>query len=196
MLLPRKFPAALFVVFTVSLQAQTRANEVDAELSSEVRDKYLIVLCAERDFSSTKQEAERLSQLSGLQFSMRGHVWDSNQGLILPDDCDDPMYCGEYALRRYNELDLTAAKHVGYISIEKSEAYPHLQKGYYIALAAICDSFEDAEKELSKFKPFAPKAYVARTEIYMGWHSLNQPSIAVRIALEHFMLSKTFRNLQ
>jgi hypothetical protein len=168
MLLLRKFPAALFVVFGVCLQAQTRADEVDTEISSEVRDKYLVILCAERDFSSTKKEAERVSQLSGMQFSMRGHVWDSNRGLILPDDCEDPIYCGQYAQRRYNELDLTTAKPVGYISVEKSEVYPHLQKDYYIALAAICDSHEDAEKELLKFKPFAPKAYVAKTEIYMG----------------------------
>ena len=168
MVLPRKFPSVLSVVFAVCLQAETRADEVDAEISSEVRDKYLVILCAERDFSSAKQEAERVSQLSGLQFSMRGHVWDSNRGLILPDDCEDPMYCGEYALRRYNELDLTSGKPVGYISVEKSEAYPHLQQGYYITVAAICDSHEDAEKELLKFKPFASKAYVAKTEIYMG----------------------------
>jgi hypothetical protein len=106
--------------------------------------------------------------LSGVQFSMNGNVWDSNRGLILPDDCRDPSYCGEYVARRYNELDLTATNPVGYISIEKSEAYPRLQKGYYIALAAICDSHEDAEKELLKFRRFAPKAYVAKTEIYMG----------------------------
>jgi hypothetical protein len=99
---------------------------------------------------------------------MRGHVWDANRGLILPSDCEDPMYCGEYAPRRYNELDLTKSHPVGYISIEKSEAYPHLQKDYYIALAAIRDSHEEAEKELLEFRPFAPKAYVAKTEIYMG----------------------------
>jgi hypothetical protein len=167
MLLRRKF-AALFVVFAVCLQAHTRADELDTEISSEVRDKYLVILCAEREFSSAKQEAERVSQLSGVQFSIRGHIWDSNRGLILPDDCEDPIYCGEYAMRRYNELDLTEEHPVGYISVEKSEAYPNLEKGYYIALGAICNSNQEAEDELLKFKPFAPKAYVAKTQIYMG----------------------------
>jgi hypothetical protein len=167
-MLPSKVLVPLFVTLTVRLAAQAGADEVDSEIPSEVRDKYLVILCAERGFSSAKQEAERVSLLSGVQFSMRGHVWDSNRGLILPDDCDDPIYCGEYALRRYNELDLKTANPVGYISVEKSEAYPHLQKDYYIALAAICDSHEDAEKELLKFKPFAPKGYLAKTEIYMG----------------------------
>jgi hypothetical protein len=168
MLLPGKFLVLLCVAFAMCLQAQTRAEEVDTEIPSEVRDKYLVILCAEREFSSVKQEAERISLLSGVQFSMRGHVWDSNRGLVLPDDCEDPIYCGQYAPRRYNELDLTTANPVGYVSVEKSEAYPHLQKDYYIALAAICDSHEDAEKELLKFKSFAPKAYVAKTQIYMG----------------------------
>jgi hypothetical protein len=167
-LLPRKFFVLLFVAFAMCVRTQTRAEEVDAEIPSEVRDKYLVILCEEREFNSAKQEAERVGMLSGVQFSMHGNIWDSNRGLILPDDCEDPIYCGEYAARRYNELDLAAPHRVGYISVEKSEAYPHLQEGHYIALAAICDSHEDAEKELLKFKPFAPRAYVAKTQIYMG----------------------------
>jgi hypothetical protein len=168
MLLPHKFSAVLFAVFAVSQQAQTRADEVDAEISSEVRDKFLVILCAEREFGSAKREAERVSGLAGVSFSMNGKVWDSNRGLILPDNCQDPIYCGEYLPRRYNELDLTAADPVGYISVEKSEAYTGLPKGKYIAVAAISNSNDEAEKELLKFKPFASKAYVAKTEIYMG----------------------------
>jgi hypothetical protein len=163
-----KFLFLLLVAFAMRLQAEGAADEVDADIPSQVRDKYLIILCEEREFSSAKQGAERVSALSGVQFSMHGRVWDPNRGLILPDDCQDPIYCGEYVARRYNELDFTAMNPVGYISIEKSEGYPHLRAGYYIALAAICDSQEEAQNELLKFKPFAPKAYVAKTEIYMG----------------------------
>jgi hypothetical protein len=156
------------VAFAVFLQAQARADEGDTKIPSEVLDKYLVILCAEREFDFVKHEAEKVSIASGVQFSMNGRVWDSNRGLIVPDNCEDPMYCGEYLPRRYNGLDLTTANPAGYISVEKSEAYPNVQKGYYIALAAICDSHEDAEKELLKFTPFAPKAYVAKTQIYMG----------------------------
>jgi hypothetical protein len=167
-MLPRKVFVPLFVTLAMPLAAQAGANETDTETPSEVRDKYLVILCAEREFDSVKHEAEKVSIGSGVQFSMNGRVWDSNRGLIFPDNCEDPMYCGEYLPRRYNELNLTTADPAGYISVEKSEAYPNLQKGYYIALAAIRDSHEDAEKELLKFKPFARKAYVAKTEIYMG----------------------------
>ena len=168
MLLPHKFLPLLFVALAICLRAQAGADEVDAEIPSEILDKYLVILCAEREFESVKREAENVSLASGVQFSMNGRIWDSNRGLILPDNCGDPSYCGEYVLRRYNEVDLTAANPVGYISVEKSEAYPNLKKGYYIALAAICDSDEEAERKLLKFKPFAPKAYVAKTEIYRG----------------------------
>jgi hypothetical protein len=153
--------ALAFVVMTTCLYAQSDLGEVDAFIRLQTHDKYLVILCAEREFSSAKQEAERVSMLSGVQFSMNGNVWDSNRGLILPEE-------GEYASRRYNELDLTTTNPVGYISVEKSGAYPHLPKDHYIAIAAICNSNEEAEQELLKFKPFAPKAYVAKTEIYMG----------------------------
>jgi hypothetical protein len=163
----RKF---VVVVFSLGCAFATvhGADDAGFDISSQIRDKYLVILCAERDFDSVKREAEKASKASGVQFSMGGNVWDPNRGLILPDDCDDPMYCGQYVARRYNELDLRAANPVGYISVEKSDGYPDLRKDYYIALAAICNSQEEAKTELAKFSGFAPKAYIAKTEIYMG----------------------------
>jgi hypothetical protein len=143
------------------------ADDPDFDISEQIRDKYLVILSAERDFDAVKREAERLSIASGVKFSMGGNVWDPNRGLILPDDCEDPLYSGQYVARRYNELDLSATNPVGYISVEKSDGYSKLQKGYYIALAAICDSRDEAKAELVKFSGLAPKAYVAKTEIYM-----------------------------
>jgi hypothetical protein len=98
---------------------------------------------------------------------MRGNVWDPNRGLIAPDDCGDPIYCRQYVARRYNELDLSAINPVEYSSVEKSDAYSHLRKGYYIALAAVCDSPQEAKSELVKFSGLTPKAYISKTEIYM-----------------------------
>jgi hypothetical protein len=144
------------------------ADDPNVDISSQIRDKYLVILCAEREFHAVKREAERVSKASGVQFSMSGNVWDRNRGLILPDECEDPIYCGQYVARRYNELDLSAINPVGYISVEKSDGYPDLQRNFYIALAAICDSPEQAKTELVKFNGFAPKAYIAKTEIYMG----------------------------
>jgi hypothetical protein len=144
------------------------ADDSEIDISSQIRDKYLVILCAERDFDSVKREAERVGNASGVRFSMRGNIWDPNRGLIAPDDCDDPIYCGQYVARRYNELDLGVTNPVGYISVERSDGYPNLRKDYYIALAAICDSQEEAKAELAKFSGLAPQAYIAKTEMYMG----------------------------
>ncbi len=162
-----KSPLLAFVLFVARLQAQPDSDEVQADIGSQFHDKYLVILCAESDFNAAKREAERVSTASGVQFSMNGRVWDPNRGLILPDVCDDPVYCGEYLARRYNELHLVTDP-VGYISVEKSDEYPQLPKGYYIGLAAICDSQEEAQTELRTFAKFAPKAYIAKTQIYMG----------------------------
>jgi hypothetical protein len=149
--------------FVARLQAQSDSDEVQADIASQLRDKYLVILCAESDFTAAKREAERVSVASGVQFSMNGRVWDPNRGLILPDVCDDPVYRGEYLPRRYNELHLVTEP-VGYISVEKSGEYPHLPKDYYIGRAAICDS----QKELLTFARFAPRAHIAKVQIYMG----------------------------
>ena len=161
MLASRKFLVLMFVAFGTCLQAHAGTDEIDPSVASQVQDKYLVILCAERDFSFVKREAEKVSIASGVQFSMNGNIWDSQRGLISPD-------AEEYVLRCYNELDLTAENPAGYVSVEKSEAYPHLPSGYYIALAAICELDEEAQKELLKFRVFAPNAYVAKTQIYMG----------------------------
>jgi hypothetical protein len=167
MLRARQF-AVLVVSVGCAFSTLRGADDPGTDISSQIRDKYLVILFAERDFDSVKREAERVSNASGVQFSMRGNVWDPNRGLILPDNCEDPIYCGQYVARRYNELDLSATNPVGYISVEKSDGYPNLQKGYYIGLAAICDSKDEANAELHKFIGLVPKAYIAKSEIYMG----------------------------
>lgn len=144
MLPMRKFLLLATVVFAARLYGQLNADYVNTDVTSEISDKYLVVLSAERDFDAVKRDAERVSDESGVQFSTRGKIW------------------------RYNELDLSTTNPFGYISVEKSQAYAHLQRGYYIALAAICDSPEAANTELVQFSRFAPKAYIAQTEIYRG----------------------------
>ena len=167
MLSTRKFVVLVFCVGS-AFASLRGADDPDIDTASQIRDKYLVILCAERDFHSVKREAERVSNASGVQFSMGGNIWDPNRGLIAPDDCEDPIYCGQYVARRYNELDLSTTNPVGYISVEKSDGYRSLRKGYYIALASICNSQDAAKNELAKFTQFAPKAYIAKTEIYMG----------------------------
>jgi hypothetical protein len=73
MLPPRKFVA--FVLCVGCAFASLRgADDPDIDISSQIRGKHLVILCAERDFDSVKREAERVSNSSGVQFSMRGNI--------------------------------------------------------------------------------------------------------------------------
>lgn len=156
--------ATLLLVFAVTrppaLGAELKEDSIDASIKAQTQPQWLLILNAEPDFHAAKREAERASHLSGVRFSMDGKVFDKGRGLILPDNAEDGVYAGEYVLRRYH-LD-------GHLSIEKSDAYRNLKKGYYIVLGGIYDSSRDAQNDLRRFQKIAPSAYIARTEIYMG----------------------------
>ena len=85
MLPVRKFVLLVFCIGCASASLRS-ADDTDIDISSQIRDKYLVILCAERDFDSVKREAEKVSNASGVQFSMGGNIWDPNRGLIVPDD--------------------------------------------------------------------------------------------------------------
>lgn len=164
------FGVSFLVAAVASAQHQSKQAEINREdgatayIARYTSDKWLLILDAERDFYSARREAERLSKLSGLEFWMGGTVHDKRRGLITPDDAND-SYAGEYVLRRY---DSHPDKPKGYISIEKSDAYPGLRDGYYVVVGAICNSSREANAKLRRFQRFVPSAYVARTQIFMG----------------------------
>jgi hypothetical protein len=71
-------PAGKFVVLVLcvgcAFTSLRGADDPDIDISSQIRGKYLVILCAERDFDSVKREAERVSNSSGVQFSMREYL--------------------------------------------------------------------------------------------------------------------------
>jgi hypothetical protein len=165
------FGVGFLIAAVASAQHQGKPAEAKdndstiASIAGYTRDKWLVILGAEHDFYSAKREAERVSKLSGLSFSMEGMVFDRHRGLILPDKGDDAPDARRYIARRYNE---DAENPQGYISTERSDAYPGLKEGLYIVVGAICSSPREAESRISQFTGFAPLAYMAKTQIYMG----------------------------
>jgi len=159
-----------FLVAAVA-SAQHQGNPARAEdwatayVTRYTRDKWLVILDVEHDFYSAKREAERISKLSRLPFSMEGMELDRRRGLALPDKGDGAPDAGGYIARRYNE---DAENPHGYISIERSDGYPSLKQGLYVVVGAICNSSREANLKLRQFQPLAPSAYVHKTQIYMG----------------------------
>jgi hypothetical protein len=165
------FVLGLVGAAVASAQHQGKSSEGEARdliapyIASYTKDKWLVILDAEHEFYSAKREAERISKLSSLPFSMEGLEFDRRRGLALPDKGDDAPDAGRYIARRYNG---DAENPQGYISIERSDGYPGLTEGFYVVVGAICNSSREANAKLHHFQPFAPTAYVAKTQIYMG----------------------------
>jgi hypothetical protein len=143
----------------------TTEDLVSGQIARYTRDKWLVILDAEHDFYSAKREAERISKLSRLPFSMQGMEFHRRRGLTLPDKGDGGLDAGGYIARRY---DGDAENPHGYISIERSNGYPGLREGFYVVVGAICSSSRAPNAKLCRFQPFAPSAYIAKTQIYMG----------------------------
>jgi len=165
------FAVVLLAAAIAFAQNQSKSSEeqqkdvVATYIAPYTKDKWLVILGAERDFYSAKREAERISKLSRLPFSMQGLEFSQSRGLVLPDTGDDAPDAGRYVARRYNgDVENPA----GYISVERSDGYPGLREGFYIVVGAICNSSGEANAKVRYFQAFAPSAYVAKTEIYMG----------------------------
>src|SRR5437867_9069663 len=102
-----------------------------AHIARYTRDRWLVILDAEHDLYAAKREAERISKLSRLPFSMEGMEFDRRRGLALPDKGDGAPDAGRYIARRYNE---DAENPHGYISVERSDGYPGLKEGFYVVV--------------------------------------------------------------
>lgn len=137
-----------------------------------VEKRYLVILGSDQDFHKLYDQAKTISASSKRAFSMQGKVYDEKRGLILPDNDSDISYAGTYLMRREN---LDYKTHQEYISIEKSEAYPSFgrnyrftEKGYYLIVAGIYEDQASATQSLKHYRTIVPKAYLKKTEIYMG----------------------------
>ena len=58
----------LLIVASAVGQTQTNADEVDTDIPSEIRDKYLVIVCAEREFGAVKREAKESALPPGSNF--------------------------------------------------------------------------------------------------------------------------------
>ncbi len=153
-----------FLALILAATTAARAEELDpAQFESE---KTVVILGCYKAFAPAQKEAQDVARRSGLPFSLRGMKFDRKRGLILPDNDPDPTYAGSYVARRYNaESDEQKA---GYLSVERSDAYPGFASGLYMVVAGIYDDPKEAAAAVARFKQFIPSAYAKRTKIYMG----------------------------
>ncbi len=132
-----------------------------------MENRWVTILSAYPDYADALKDIQKITKESGMPFSMQGLVYDKKRGLIYPDDYEFEAFAGGYVPRSRNEAEINE-KITEYLSIERSDGYDGFRKGYYIVVAGIYESAEDAKKQSDRFKKWAPTAYSKRTNIYMG----------------------------
>lgn len=156
------------VLLLLSLFAgvSARADEGDEE-SSNVARVQLVVLAMSRTYEGTVEEAKKAAAALGFEYSDRDLIYDEVDGLHWPKDYEDEIWAGGYVARRFdNECVGPSAKN-GCITVERSESYPGMKEGYYVAVAGILGE-EDARERLAQVRHVVRDAYVTDTRVYTG----------------------------
>lgn len=153
-------------VFAISIGSSLHAEE--SVQTEDTQPKWLVILSVTTDFEGAEADARKFSKATGVPFTLRGLVYDSKKGLVHPPGSEPEWLAGEYTHRSHNYAWEGEKELTDFISIEKSDSYPGLKPGFYIVVAGIEESPEDAKKVISKFQSTAPKAYIKKTQIFLG----------------------------
>lgn len=132
-----------------------------------MENRWVAILSVYPKFADAEADAKKISRESGLPFSMQGRVFDKKRGLIYPDNFEEEAFAGGYVARSHNEA-LIGEEVTPYLSVERSDGYEGFKPGYYIVVAGIYESAQEAKAQTEKFKKWAPTAYAKKTKIYMG----------------------------
>jgi hypothetical protein len=144
------------------------ARQVDIHNMSQIEDRWVVILGAHKDFHQAKADAERIARASGVPFSMNGMIYDK-KGLRFPDNYEDEVFAGGYLARRFNSTLVGEEEVEEHVSVEKSEEYQGFAPGYYIVVGSVAETSEKARTMVvEQFRKLAPKAYVKKTEVYLG----------------------------
>lgn len=154
----RKMIGALILVGSMLLPGRAVADDFDLEKEWNPTG-YVTILATGRDFAALEKEAKAMARKAKIPYSMNGNAFDPKKGLITLD--------GNYIFRREDTLEVKG-KETPFLSIEKSDGYPGLKKGYYIIVGGVSLSPKDATAARARYLKVVPKTYNARTTIYIG----------------------------
>lgn len=155
---------ALVALCCANILVRAEAAEPDS-----MESRYVAILSVYPQFAEAKDDATKIAKASGVPFSMEGRVYDKKRGLIYPDNFGDEVFRGAYVARRYDTTVLAGKEdETVFLSVERSDGYEGFKPGFYMVVAGILENQTEAGARASRFRPWAPTAYVKKTRIYMG----------------------------
>jgi hypothetical protein len=122
---------------------------------------YVTIVDTGFDYFKLDTKMSRLSKRTGIPVDTMNRFYNKSKNLIaLPDDDEDEIYAGDYFPRRYPSINLS----LEYLDVYKQPAHEKT-----IALVSgIFETRKSADSMLAIVKPKEPKAFVARTRMYVG----------------------------
>ena len=133
------------------------AADIDRMLNPEGR---VVILGAGRDYDVLLRHAQAISRKSGIKIYLMGRTYNAKKGWVSRDEGDGP---GGYFLRNVSD-----GGGMSFISIEASDAYPGLKKGYFIIVGDISLSPKEAAASLDCYRRSVADAYIAKATIFIG----------------------------
>ena len=129
-------------------------------VDEEYANYYIVVADSSSDFNALNKDAELLSKLLKVEY-IRNKKLDSKDGLVYSDDVQDDIYI--YYHRRYQGTEVSIERVAPYFnSISGDNVFSML------VLVGIYEKEEEAKKLLNIISPKFSKAFIQKTELYMG----------------------------
>lgn len=121
--------------------------------------KYFVVIVdTSKNYFNLNAKMMHLAKKCLLSIDSMGRYFDAKKGIILPADCGDDIYAGQYYPRRFEGSEL---------SIEYYNAYSSITTNVTMAIVAgQYTDIDNANKQLNKVKPFFPNAFIKEALLY------------------------------
>lgn len=142
-------------------------RDIDSLVNAETETFYLVEVARGHNYDSLILLAGQTVTILNSKIDFLGRIYKPNRGIILPDSCDDDMYCGKYYPRRpFSDQN--------FVSIEMQYAYEENKKWTdrdTLKMIVFANIFSSQTSADSVVKILTPKIKTARTlkeELYLG----------------------------
>lgn len=158
-------PATLFCLFALLGFKGFSQKQWNSEIP-----KQIIIIKSSKSYDEALATATEAAKKLGKKLDLRGLHPNTKTGLTMSEaDCHGTGGSDDLGYPCYQARGDGSAENDDYISVEYSNVYKGMAKGFYIVVAGITDvSGTAAEKQLAQVKQVYSDAYGKRTMIWYG----------------------------
>lgn len=130
---------------------------------------YVVTVAEGFNYDSLKTICLQTAKFLDSKVDLMGRVYRENKGIILPDNCDDIIYCGNYYPRRpLGEQNFVSIEMKSLFSDTSEHSMSDTLKMVVVANMFFEDSKQQADSVTKKLHAKFPTVKTVRTEQYLG----------------------------